>query len=127
AARRTEVGEAWFGRAKAGVEWTELYRRDFNGPSEPADPRSLFIPIGFGADSNELLFTAPHEGRTALFALSFEPGHPRRLVFSHPDFDVSVGRIGPDSAPAYVTYDNGRRQHVFDEGANQARARLQAA
>jgi dienelactone hydrolase len=57
-----------------------------------------------------------HEGRLALFAAELSSGHPRRLVYANPDFDVSgIRSLGKFNRIVGVAYlDDRPRMHYFD-------------
>jgi dipeptidyl aminopeptidase/acylaminoacyl peptidase len=65
-----------------GENWRSLWR------FKPRSADAVW-PIGFGTDPRQLYVQAEHEGRSAVFLVDLEsPSLQRRLVLSHPEFDV---------------------------------------
>lgn len=65
-----------------GQRWRTAWAYEVFGPD-------TVTPLGFGADPNRLYVTALHEGRQAVFEVDLrEPALPRRLLLSHPRFDI---------------------------------------
>ncbi|MFZ5548129.1 MAG: alpha/beta hydrolase family protein [Pseudomonadota bacterium] len=65
-----------------GKNWRELWNFGLFD-------RDAVEPLGFGTDPNLLYVLADHEGRQAAFEVNLaDPALPRRLLLSHPVFDV---------------------------------------
>ncbi len=66
----------------AGDDWRQVTEQAFFA-------EAAVTPIGFARDPNLLYVRANHEGRKAVFRIdTADPGMPRELVFSHPEYDV---------------------------------------
>ncbi len=100
--------------------WRRLYRE------KPEDIDDKFWPLGFGDDPAELFVWDAHEGRRALYSLNLGETVERRLVYAHPEVDLSdveiLGKYGRLIGAAYST----DRPHMeyFDEAVEQIVARL---
>src|SRR5262249_42483720 len=75
-----------------------------------------FEPIGFGENSDELLYYDLQDGRRALFGLDLEHGRTKRLIYSHPSYDLEgvqgFGKYHRLVAAVYV--DDRVHMHFFD-------------
>lgn len=70
-------------REPDGDRWRTLWR--FGG-----DRADAVWPLGFGPDPQTLYVQAPHEGRSAVFAVRLDdPALPRRLLLAHAEQDVA--------------------------------------
>jgi dipeptidyl aminopeptidase/acylaminoacyl peptidase len=64
-------------------QWRRLHR------SKPEDLDDRFWPLGFGDDPAELFVWDSYEGRRALYMVSLGETIERRLVYAHPQVDLS--------------------------------------
>jgi len=101
--------------------WRRLYRE------KPEDIDDKFWPIEFGEDPAELFVWDAHEGRRALFSLNLGETIERRLVYAHPEVDLSgYGSIGKYDRPVGVSYETDRPYtEYFDDTVEQVVARVQ--
>jgi dipeptidyl aminopeptidase/acylaminoacyl peptidase len=98
----------WLVRATPDSGWELLHRSQFT------DLDDSFSPLGFAESRDELLFFENHEGRNALFAYDLANNRRRRLVYSHPTFDVAgVQTLGRYRRLVAATYVDDRPQRVF--------------
>jgi dipeptidyl aminopeptidase/acylaminoacyl peptidase len=98
----------WLVRPTPDADWELLHRTEFD------DLDDSFSPLGFAESRNELLFFEYHEGRNALFAYDLANDRSRRLVYSHPTFDVAgVQTLGRYRRLVAATYLDDRPQQVF--------------
>jgi dipeptidyl aminopeptidase/acylaminoacyl peptidase len=107
--RRADQRESrWLVRATPDGDWELLHRAEFD------DLDNSFSPLGFAESRSELLFFEHHEGRNALFAYDLANDRARRLVYSHPTFDVAgVQTLGRYRRLVAATYLDDRPQQVF--------------
>ena len=105
----------WYVRRYAGDAWWELHRTSLD------DLTDEFEPLAFDAGANEVLFFDLHEGRRALFALRPDDERSRRLVYSHPDFDLTdLYRMGRGNRIVGGVTTAGRSAvHLFDSAVSQ--------
>ena len=100
--------------------WHRLHR------NRPEDLDDRFSPIEFGEDPAELFVWDVHEGRRALFSLNLGETVERRLVYAHPEVDLSgyVG-LGKYRRPTGVRYNTDRpHTEYFDETVGKVVAGL---
>jgi hypothetical protein len=91
-----------------GENWRSLWR------FKPRSADAVW-PIGFGTDPRQLYVQAEHEGRSAVFLVDLEsPELQRRLVLSHPEFDVQ-GSLVRSARNGEVL---GLNDHGGDEGSH---------
>jgi dipeptidyl aminopeptidase/acylaminoacyl peptidase len=78
-----------------GSNWREAWRFGLFD-------RQAVVPLGFGADPNRLYVLADHEGRRAAFEVNLaDPALPRKLLLSHPRFDIDGAlMIAPQTGEA---------------------------
>ncbi len=107
--RRADQRESrWLVRATPDADWELLHRAEFDNLDDS------FSPLGFAESRSELLFFEYHEGRNALFAYDLANDRARRLVYSHPTFDVAgVQTLGRYRRLVAATYLDDRPQQVF--------------
>jgi pimeloyl-ACP methyl ester carboxylesterase len=100
--------------------WRRLHR------SKPEDLADRFWPLGFGDDPAELFVWDAHEGRTALYSLNLGETVERRLLYAHPEVDLSgVSALGKYNRLIGANYSTGRPYvEYFDETVEQVVARL---
>jgi dipeptidyl aminopeptidase/acylaminoacyl peptidase len=101
-------------------QWHRLHR------SKPEDLDDRFWPLGFGDDPAELFVQDTYEGRTALYMVRLGETVERRLVYAHPQVDLSgydyLGKYRRLTGVAYST----DHPHIeyFDETVGRVAARL---
>jgi dipeptidyl aminopeptidase/acylaminoacyl peptidase len=107
--RRADQRESrWLVRATPDADWELLHRAEFDNLDDS------FSPLGFAESRSELLFFEYHEGRNALFAYDLANDRARRLVYSHPTFDVAgVQTLGRYRRLVAATYLDDSPQQVF--------------
>ena len=99
----------WMVKDKTG-SWSVL------NEAKTSDPDNPFEPIGFGENPDELLYYDLHEGRRAVFGLDLAHDRAKRLIYSHPTYDV-VGIQGFGKyrrLVAAVFVDDRVHMHFFD-------------
>ena len=91
--------------------WHRLHRE------KPEDIDDKFWPLGFGDDPAELFAWDSHEGRNALYSLTLGESVERRLVYAHPEVDLTgVATIGKYERLVGVSYSTDRTHtEYFDE------------
>ena len=103
----------WEGRTAGNQEWHLLDERPLGDGSQE------YWPIGFGEGANDLFFIKAHEGKQALWMEEIGGEAPDRLVFSHPEVDVSGFaklNAGKNRRVVAVSYMTDRQHlHFFDE------------
>ena len=101
--------------------WHLLHR------SRPEDLDDKFWPLGFGDDPAELFVWDAHEGRNALYSLNLGKNVERRLIYAHPEADLSgFARLGKYQRVIGASYSTDRpHTEYFDETVEQVVARLQ--
>jgi dipeptidyl aminopeptidase/acylaminoacyl peptidase len=100
--------------------WHRLHRH------KPEDLDDKFMPLEFGDDPAELFVWDAHEGRRALYSLNLGETVERRLVYAHPEVDLSgYDTIGKYGRPVGVSYETDRPyMEYFDETVEQVAAGL---
>jgi dipeptidyl aminopeptidase/acylaminoacyl peptidase len=116
----TERERRWMVRDSADSGWSVLHQ------AKAEDLNDSFVPIGFAESRSELLVFEDYEGRTALFAYDLANNRQRRLVYSHPIFDLNgVHTLGKYQRLVAATYADDRpRMHFFDARLESAHAAL---
>ena len=103
----------WEGRTAGNQEWHSLHERPLGDSSQD------YWPIGFGEGANDLFVVKAHEGKEALWMEEIGGEAPDRLIFSHPEVDVSgLARLnaGKNRRVVAVSYVTDRpHYHFFDE------------
>jgi dipeptidyl aminopeptidase/acylaminoacyl peptidase len=128
-------GHVRAGDLAAGTEYRLFARVDPDADLELVIERPLFGQrgpefAGFHADPALLYVTAPHEGRDALFEFDIRTRKLGKLVFAHPEVDVTgVYRdAGPERRVVGVRYTVDRPEiHFFDPTDAQEQRQLAAA
>lgn len=116
----SQTENAWHARSGEEGKWEEIHR------AAARDGDDRFMPLGFGANLDELLYTDINNGRYALFAMNLAAGATTRLVFGHPEADVGQPvRMGKYNRIVGVTYNLEREyQAYFDPKVKDVYDRL---
>lgn len=70
--------------------------------------RNEVEPLGFGADADKLYVRADHEGREAIFEVDLtDPALPRKLLLSHPKWDIGGDLLIAPKTGAAIGVDTG--------------------
>ncbi len=95
--------------------WRRLHRE------KPDDIDDKFWPLGFGDDPAELFVWDAHEGRAALYSLNLGETVERRLIYAHPEVDLSgYERLGKYRRIIGVAYST---DHVPTSSTSTRRSR----
>ncbi|HKU14367.1 MAG TPA: S9 family peptidase [Steroidobacteraceae bacterium] len=129
------AGHIRAGDRAAGTSYRLYARIDPDADLELVMERPLFGQrgpefAGFHADPALLYVLAPHEGRDALFEFDIRTRALGKLVFAHPEVDVTgvYREAGPESRVVGVRYTVDRPEiHFFDPADAQEHRRLAAA
>jgi dipeptidyl aminopeptidase/acylaminoacyl peptidase len=128
------AGHVRAGDLQTGTEYRLYARIDPGAGLELVIERPLFGQggpelAGFHADPALLYVTAPHEGRDVLFEFDIRTRKLGKLVFAHPDVDVTgvYREAGPDRRVVGVRYTVDRPEiHFFDPKDAQEQRQLAA-
>ena len=110
-------------RAEGTRNWHLIHEQKLS------DLHQRYEPISFGEEPNDLFVRKPHEGRQALWLEDLSGERAPRLIFSHPDVDVSrflEMRTGRDRRLVAVGYVTDRpHYHFFDKKLARVHERIE--
>jgi len=110
----------WEGRSSGSKKWKLLHEEELT------DLKQYYHPVAFGESRNELLVSKRHDGKVALWAEDLSGEVPDRLIFAHPEVDISYLRMtGKHQRLVAVGYVTDRlHSHFFDEKLENIHDRL---